>query len=65
MSIENGLTTEQVGKLLGLSERTIRNYCKDKLITHYKIGNKILILPEDVDKFIESQKIVMEEKENE
>lgn len=51
------MTTEDVAKLLNVSDRTIRNYCKSKKLEHYRIANKIVILPEDLEKFIESMKV--------
>ena len=63
--LENSLTTQQVAEMLGVSERTVRNYCKDKLITHYKIGGKITIEKKDVDEFITRHVKVEAKKENE
>ncbi|MBE7054414.1 MAG: helix-turn-helix domain-containing protein [Ruminococcaceae bacterium] len=57
MNLNNGMTTEDVAKLLNVSDRTIRNYCKSKKLEHYRIANKIVILPEDLEKFIESMKV--------
>ena len=51
------MTTKEVAELLGVSDRTIRNYCKEQKLTHYIFGGKILILPEDVEEFVESLKV--------
>lgn len=63
--LENSLSTAEVAELLRVSERTIRNYCKDKLITHYRIGGKIVISPQDVDEFIKNHAKIEAKKENE
>ena len=53
---EDSYTTKEVAELLGITERTVRNYCKKRLITHYVISTKIYIKKDDLNKFIESQK---------
>lgn len=60
MSLNEGLSTEDVAKLLNVSDRTIRNYCKSKKLEHYRIANKIVIMPEDLEKFIDSLKVKKE-----
>ena len=62
--LERGMTTKEVAEMLNVSDRSIRNYCKSQKLTHYIFGGKILILPEDVEEFIQSLKIERK-KENE
>lgn len=61
VNLNEGKTTKEVAEILGVSDRTVRNICKNKELIHYKVGTKIVILPEDLKNYIESLKV---EKEN-
>ena len=54
------MSTKQVDEILGVSERTVRNICKSKELAHYKVGTKIVVLPEDLTNYINSLKIEKE-----
>ena len=62
VNLNEGMSTKQVAEILGVSERTVRNICKLKQMVHYKVGTKIVVLPEDLTNYINSLKI---EKEKE
>ena len=61
VNLNEGMSTKEVAEILGVSERTVRNICKSKELAHYKVGTKIVVLPEDLTNYINSLKI---EKEN-
>ena len=60
VNLNEGMTTKQVAEILGVSERTVRNICKSKELAHYKVGTKIVVLPEDLTNYINSLKIEKE-----
>lgn len=60
VNLNEGMTTKEVSDILGVSERTVRNICKSKSIVHYKVGTKIVILPEDLSNYINSLKVEKE-----
>ena len=60
-NLKEAMSTSDVAEILGVTERTVRNMCKNKQITHYRIGSKIVITKTDLDNYIESLKV---EKEN-
>lgn len=60
VNLNEGMSTKQVAEILGVSERTVRNICKSKELAHYKVGTKIVVLPEDLTKYINSLKIEKE-----
>lgn len=62
VNLNEGMSTKDVAEILGVSERTVRNICKSKQMVHYKVGTKIVVLPEDLTNYINSLKI---EKEKE
>lgn len=62
VNLNEGMSTKQVAEILGVSERTVRNICKSKELAHYKVGTKIVVLPEDLTKYINSLKIEKEEE---
>ena len=62
VNLNEGMSTKEVAEILGVSERTVRNICKSKELAHYKVGTKIVIIPEDLTKYIESLKIEKEEE---
>lgn len=59
-----GMSTKEVAEVLGVSDRTVRTLCKNKEITHYRIGTKIVITESDLQNYIESLKVEKENKEN-
>ena len=61
VNLNEGMSTKQVAEILGVSERTVRNICKLKQLVHYKVGTKIVVLPEDLTNYINSLKIEKEE----
>lgn len=63
VNLKEGMSTREVAEILGVSERTVRNICKSKQLTHYKVGTKIVVLPEDLTNYINSLKIETEEGE--
>lgn len=64
-NLSDGFSTEEVAERLGVSDRTVRNYCKNKLLEHYRMGNRIIIMPDDLEKFIKNLKVKKESNENE
>lgn len=54
--IEDFLTVEQVAKKMQFEEDTIRRWCREKVLPHYKVGRQIRILEKDVIKMIEEGK---------
>lgn len=60
VNLADALTTKTVAEMLGVSDRTVRSLCNDKQITHYRIGTKIVILPEDLRQYIENLKVEKE-----
>lgn len=46
------LTVEEVALLLRKKERTIREWCYNKSIPHYKIGNSLLFNIEEINEWI-------------
>lgn len=48
------LTTAQTAEYLQLSERTVRQYIKDKKLNASKLGKSWRIKKSDIDKFIKS-----------
>lgn len=62
VNLNEGMSTKEVAEILGVSERTVRNICKSKELAHYKVGTKIVVLPEDLTKYINSLKIEKEEE---
>ena len=54
---QESYSTKEVAEILGLTERTVRNYCTQKKLSHYKIGTKIYILKTDLEKFITKLKV--------
>lgn len=60
VNLNEGMSTKQVAEILGVSERTVRNICKSKELAHYKVGTKIVVLPEDLTKYINSLKVEKE-----
>ena len=64
VNLNEGMTTKEVSEVIGVSERTVRNICKAKKLTHYKIGTKIVVLPEDLKIYINSLKIEEEKGED-
>ena len=60
VNLNNGMSTKEVAEIIGVSERTVRNICKNKQMVHYKIGTKIVVLPEDLENYINSLKIEKE-----
>lgn len=61
VNLKEGMSTKEVSEILGVTERTVRNICKSKLLVHYKLGTKIVVLPEDLTNYINTLKV---EKEN-
>lgn len=60
VNLNEGMSTKQVAEILGVSERTVRNICKLKQLVHYKVGTKIVVLPEDLTNYINSLKVEKE-----
>ena len=60
VNLNEGMTTKDVADILCVSERTVRNICKLKQLVHYKVGTKIVILPEDLNNYINSLKVEKE-----
>ena len=48
------MTTAQTAEYLQLSERTIRQYIKDRKLNAFKIGKSWRVKKSDVDKFLKS-----------
>ena len=48
------MTTAQTAEYLQLSERTVRQYIKDKKLNAYKLGKSWRIKKGDIDKLIKS-----------
>ena len=49
------LNAKEVSFLAGLKEKTIKNYCGDKKIPHYKDGGKIFFLKTEIELWIASR----------
>lgn len=49
LDTSNLLTTRQLAEATGLSESTIRVYCKRKLLTPVKIGRDLFFTPQDIE----------------
>ncbi len=60
VNLSEGMSTKHVAMILSVSERTVRNMCKLKQIVHYKVGTKIVILPEDLTNYINTLKVEKE-----
>lgn len=60
VNLNEGMTTKTVAEILSVSERTVRNICKAKQLVHYKVGTKIVVLPEDLTNYINSLKVEKE-----
>lgn len=60
VNLNEGMSTKEVAEILGVSERTVRNICKSKELAHYKVGTKIVVLPEDLTNYINSLKVEKE-----
>ena len=60
VNLSEALSTKQVAEMLGVSDRTVRTMCIEKQIAHYRIGTKIVILPEDLRNYIENLRIEKE-----
>jgi len=58
--LKNAYSTTDVADMLGVTERTVRNLCKSKEITHYRIGKKIVITETDCENYINSLKVEKE-----
>ena len=63
--LTDAMSTNEVAEVLGVTERTVRNLCKNKDITHYRIGKKIVITKTDLENYIESLKVEKEKKNHE
>ena len=57
---DDKLTVSEVAQILGVSDRTVRNYCNTKALEHYRIATKIYVSKEDLEKFIKSLKVEKE-----
>lgn len=62
VNLNEGMSTKEVSKILGVSERTVRNICNQKQLVHYKVGTKIVVLPEDLTNYINSLKVDVEKE---
>lgn len=59
------LNVNQAAHHLGISKGTLYQYTHKKLVTHYKLGNRIMFKVSDLDKFMESNKVeTMEQQLN-
>lgn len=48
-------TVEEVAKMVGSTDRTIRNYIKNKRIKAVKVGNKYIISEDNLKLFINGE----------
>lgn len=51
------LDVKEVAEYLGISVDMIYILCREKRISHFRIGSRILFKKESIDKWIESQMI--------
>lgn len=58
------LTTGEVAKRLGVTDRTIRNWIESGRLKGFRFGNSYRIAEEDLEKFIIDSAVINEEKEN-
>jgi excisionase family DNA binding protein len=50
------LSIEDAAELLGLSPWTLRMYLRKKMLCHVKIGRRVLIETEELERFVSSWK---------
>lgn len=55
MPEQEWLTVDQIAKEVGVSEETVRNWIRKKLLKAYKLGRDYKIKREDFNEFLESQ----------
>lgn len=59
------LTTKQAAEYLGLSDKTVRNLCAEKKITHRRLSERIIqFKPEWLDEYLNSITIQRQSKED-
>ena len=52
--LQQTLNTRQIADLLDVSESTVRSLLKNGSIRHIKIGGRLRVLREDLEKYVES-----------
>lgn len=60
----NFLTVDQVAKILGLSEKTVRNYIANGDLTAYKFGDRWNVKEEDLNTFLQNKSNKRGDKKN-
>jgi excisionase family DNA binding protein len=55
------LSIEDAAELLGLSPWTVRMYIRKNLLGHVKIGRRVLVETEELDRFVRSWKCPLQE----
>lgn len=58
------LTVDQVAMILGLSEKTVRNYIANGDLTAYKFGDRWNVKEEDLQTFLQTKSNKKEKKHN-
>lgn len=58
--LEKVLNIREASNLLGVTETTLRKYCRENKIESKNIGGKWYILPENLLKFVTPQKSIEE-----
>ena len=51
------LSTKEAAIYLGVKPTTIQDYAERRMITHYKIGNRLRFEQKDLDAFLKSRRV--------
>lgn len=55
-------TVKELAEMLKIQELTLRRWCKDKKITHYRINREIRFSKEDIEEYLNKSKVLAEDK---
>ncbi len=55
------LNFEEAGILVGCSPHTLRVWVRQGLITHFRLGRRIVFRPQDLTAFVEARRVVADD----
>lgn len=61
--MEHFLSFEEAGAVLGCSPHTLRVWARQGLISHARLGRRIVFSPEDLEGFVNSRRVKAKTKE--